>query len=307
MALNTVVKFLDLPGIYEPSAIQQLADGRFLVVEDEKQHPFSLLSIDIHGCVSSTPVLLGFPEAGAGGLKLDDLEALARDQSGNLYALTSHSRDGDGDAKKSRDKLVRFRIDGQHLLAPWVVDTLKPALTAAHPVLAAAAAVPDVKKSGGFNIEALEISPHQQRLLIGFRSPLQGQRAIIASVENPAAIFGSGEPPRIGTRLQTLDLGGNGIRGMAYVPVLNGYLLISGPAASAQVHFGLWFWSGLADAPARRVSVAGLPGFEHAEGVCPAIIDGEQYILIVSDDGNREKGRCAHFLLLEPGQLQIAP
>ena len=41
MALNDVLMFLALTGIYEPSAIQQLPDGRFLVVEDEKQHPFS--------------------------------------------------------------------------------------------------------------------------------------------------------------------------------------------------------------------------------------------------------------------------
>ncbi len=53
-----------------------------------------------------------------------------------------------------------------------MVKGLKPALVAAHPVLAAAAAIRDVKADGGLNIEALEISPDQQRLLIGFRSPL---------------------------------------------------------------------------------------------------------------------------------------
>jgi hypothetical protein len=307
MALNTIVKFLDLTGIYEPSAIQQLADGRFLVVEDEKQYPFSLLTIDRNGRVSSAPLQPGSADTGAAALKLDDLEGLALDQSGYHYALTSHSRDGDGDAKKSRDKLVRFRIEDLRLVTPSVVTGLKPALVAAHAVLAAAAEIQDVKNGAGFNIEALEISADQQRLWIGFRSPLQGQHAIIASVENPAAIFESGESPRIGVSLQTLDLGGNGIRGMAYVPALCGYLLISGPTTSADVHFGLWFWSGLAGAPARRVTVAGLPGFEHAEGVCPAVIDGQQRIIIVSDDGNREKGRCARFLLLEPGQLQIAP
>jgi hypothetical protein len=31
--------FLELTGIHEPSAIQQLEDGRFLVVEDEKKYP----------------------------------------------------------------------------------------------------------------------------------------------------------------------------------------------------------------------------------------------------------------------------
>jgi len=45
--------------------------------------------------------------------------------------------------------------------------------------------------------------------------------------------------------------------------------------------------------------VPGLPGFEHAEGVSPAVIDGKQRIIIVSDDGSRAEGRYARFLLLD--------
>ncbi|MHB1144657.1 MAG: hypothetical protein ACYCZS_07145 [Thiobacillus sp.] len=92
---------------------------------------------------------------------------------------------------------------------------------------------------------------------------------------------------------------------MSYLPALDGYLVISGPAASQQVHFQLWFWSGRPGAQARRVSVAGLPGFEHAEGVTPAVIDGQARIVIVSDDGSRLEGRYAHYLLLDPVQLVI--
>jgi len=298
---------LTLTGIYEPSAIQQLADGRFLVVEDEKQHPFSLVKISPDGSVSSTPLSPGSLEAGDAIGKLDDLEGVALDLSGYVYAITSHSRDGDGDEKKSRDKLVRFRIDGDRVVAPMLVRGLKPALVAAHPVLATAAGIRDVKTGGGLNIEALEISPDQQRLLIGFRSPLLDNRAIIACVENPSAIFDTGEPPRISATLETLDLGGNGIRGISYHPSLDGYLVISGPVAREQVQFQLWFWSGHRGEPARRVTVPGLQGFEHAEGVSSAVIDGRQRIILVSDDGSREQGRFARFLLLDPGQLQISP
>jgi hypothetical protein len=55
------------------------------------------------------------------------------------------------------------------------------------------------------------------------------------------------------------------------------------------------------------VKVSGLQGFEHAEGVCSATIEGQPRIVIVSDDGDREAGRPARFLLLAPSQLQIAP
>ena len=291
--------FRPLTGIYEPSAVQQLADGRFLVVEDEKQHPFSLVTIGADGSAGSTALDL----ADDALRKLDDLEGLTLGHSGHIYAITSHSRDGDGEAKKSRDKLVRFRIEDNSVLAPVVVDSLKAALIAAHPVLATAAGILDVKAEGGLNIEALEITPDQQQLLIGFRSPLLGQRAIIAGIENPAAIFDTGESPRIGTTLETLDLGGHGIRGMAYIPSLDGYLVISGPAAREQVQFRLWFWSGGRGDPARRVTVPGLQGLERAEGACAALLNGEQRIVIVSDDGNREAGRFARFLLLDAGQL----
>jgi len=193
------------------------------------------------------------------------------------------------------------------MVEPMLVRGLKPALVAAHPVLAAAAGIEDVKTRGGFNIEAMEISADGRQLLVGFRSPLLEQRAIIACVENPAAVFERCEPPRVARALVTLDLGGDGIRSLSYLPALDGYLVISGPVASQQVHFQLWFWSGHPGAQARRVNVAGLPGFEHAEGVSPAVIDGRQRVIIVSDDGSRKAGRYAHFLLLDVEQLVIAP
>jgi len=307
MTQNNTLMFQELTGLYEPSGVQQLSDGRFLVVEDEKQHPFSLVTISPDGNVTSKALGPGWFESGDDFWKLDDLEGLALDQSGYAYALTSHSRDGDGDEKKSRDRLVRFRVEENHVVEPKVVSGLKRALLAAHPLLAAAAEIQDVKVDGGFNIEALDISPDQQRLLIGFRSPLQGNRAIIASVENPAAIFDADAPPLVSATLSTLDLGGNGIRGMSYIAALGGYLIISGPASREPAHFDLWFWNGQSDTSARRVTVPGLHGFERAEGVSPALIDGKQQIIIVSDDGSRKDQRYARFLLLEPAQLQIAP
>ena len=302
---NTLPCFLPLTGLYEPSAIQQLADGRFLVVEDEMAHPFSLVTFHPDGRVCSMPLSTDV-EGESAFRKLDDLEGTALDRLGNIYAITSHSRDDEGDKKKSRNKLVRFRIEGDRIVESKVVKGLKPALLAAHPVFAAAAKIRDVKDAGGLNIEALEISPDQQRLLIGFRSPLLNQRAIIATVENPAAMFDTGEPPRIASTLITLDLGGDGIRGMAYLSAINGYLLIGGPESSEAVQFQLWFWSGYPGEPARRVSVPGLSGFEHAEGVSPAVIDGQPRVIIVSDDGSRKDGRFARYLLLDPKQLHIS-
>lgn len=292
--------FLALAGVHEPSAIQQLPDGRFLVVEDEKGHPFSLVAFRPDGTSSAAPL------AEADSLKLDDLEGLAVDAAGWVYAITSHSRNGAGEEKKSREKLVRFRVEGERVAAPVVVKDLKAALAAAHPALAQAAAVLDVKAAGGLNIEALELTPDGQRLLVGLRSPLLDGRALVVGIENPAAMFDAGAAPRIAPPI-ALDLGGHGLRGMAYIPALGGYLLIGGPVAKAQVEFQLWFWSGRPEDAPRRAELPGLPGFAHAEGVSPALIDGRERIVVVSDDGDRAAGRSAGFLLLDPAQLRIAP
>jgi hypothetical protein len=40
--------------------------------------------------------------------------------------------------------------------------------------------------------------------------------------------------------------------------------------------------------------------------VSPALIDGRQRIIIVSDDGSRQEGRYARFMIIDPAQLQIA-
>ena len=51
--------FQPLTGSFEPSAIQQLPDGRFLAVEDEKRHPLSLIKISADGSVNNTALTAG--------------------------------------------------------------------------------------------------------------------------------------------------------------------------------------------------------------------------------------------------------
>lgn len=306
MSPNAPLSFQTLTGLYEPSAIVQLPDGRFLVAEDDKKPAFSLVTLNTDGSISST-ALSADAEDNETSWKLDDLEGLSIGPSGFIYAITSHSRAADGDQKKSRDKLLRLRIEGDRVVALQVCKGLKPALIAVHTLLADAADILDTKADGGLNIEALAISADAQQLLIGFRSPLFEQRAIIASVDNPAAVFDADAAPRISSHLETLDLNGNGIRDICYFPLLDGYLIISGPVAREQIHFELWFWSGQPLAAACHVNVSGLAGLEHAEGICPAIVDDRPGLIIISDDGSRKAERYGRFLLLALNDLQIEP
>jgi hypothetical protein len=304
VANEQVPAFQPLTGIYEPSAVQQLADGRFLIVEDEKEHPLSLVSIGVDGNVRTEALTAGLLQMFSSFWKLDDLEGLAADRAGFVYAITSHSRDEDGNEKKSREKLVRFRVEGDRVVQPKVVDGLKAALISRHAVLAAAAQVRDVKTGGGLNIEGLEVDPEQQ-LLIGFRSPLRHGHALIARVENLAAVFDSDEPPEIAPVLDELDLGGHGIRGMGYFPALGAFLIIGGPASREDAAFDLWCWSGGPGSSARRVVIPGMSGLAKAEGLSPALFGDVERIMVVSDDGNRDAKRSAGYLLLDPAQLKI--
>lgn len=289
------ITFQPLTGIYEPSAIQQLPDGRFLVVEDEKEHPFSLISFSADGRLAGPPIPVTAPG------KLNDLEGLTLGPGGTLYAVTSHSRDSDGDLKKSRRRLLRFRLQGETITDAVVTEALLPAMTAAHPALAAAAEVTDVKGDGGLNIEALEMSPSGQ-LLVGLRGPLIDRQAVVVVVAAPDALF---DPQGLsGVTIRRLDLRGQGIRGMAWVPVLDAYLVISGPLSREPAPFGLWLWNGIEPA-ARPVGVAGLADFARAEGITAAVIGGVPSVLLVSDDGDREQGRFAGYLRLAINQLQI--
>lgn len=291
------MSFRPLAGLYEPSAVQQLPDGRFLVAEDEKEHPFSLFRLDAGGAADVQPLdVSGLP-------KLDDLEGLSLDPAGRVVAITSHSRQGDGEEKKSRHRLLRFRVEGGRAVEPSVVGDLKPALAAAHPVLAAAAASQAAKSAGGFNIEGLEMTPGGGRLLVGLRSPLENGRALVAAIANPQAMFDDGEPPRIGT-LSRLDLAGDGVRALAWLPALAGYLVASGPVDRSPRPFRLWWWAGPEGGVPRPVTLA-QGGLARTEGLAPALVAGEPWLLLVSDDGDRKARVPAGYRLLPMDALAV--
>lgn len=292
-----------LPGIYEPSAVQQLSDGRFLVVEDEKVRPFSAFSLDATGGVRTIELKPGLLQFFSNAWHLEDLEGLAVDGSNFVYAITSFSRTDEGREDKNREKLIRFRIDGDRLVDGRVARGLKQALTRRHPALARAAAVRDVKTGGGLNIEALDVSIDQQQLLIGFRGPLVDGSAVVARIGSLPGLFEGGEPD-VGAKLELLDLGGAGIRSISFVPWLGEYLVVAGPLDKLDAGFALWLWQGPSGV-VRRVHL-GSTDLSRCEGVCPALIDGRECLLLVRDDGDRKARRSATFSWLDGKCLRTA-
>ena len=299
-------KFRKLKGVYEPSGVAQLPDGRLLIVQDEAKQPFQILSLDPDGTchprpLRREPILMG--GRGLRGLgKLDDLEAMAIDKDGYVYAITSHARtERMGRLSSARQKLVRFRIKGQRVTESALAPELKSFIVESDPVLAQASKAKRRGKTQGLNIEGLAFSKEGDQLWIGFRSPLKDERAIIVVIENPRDIFEQ-EAPKLTKHEILLDLNGAGIRGLAYAPRLNGYLIL---AAKEKKPLKLWFWSGKQSDAARKVKIKGLKDLRTAEGITPVKLGDAEGILIFSDEGGSGRREPARYILLQYNQLSI--
>lgn len=300
-------KFRKFERIFEPSGVQQLPDNRFLVVEDEAAHPLDLFSLNPDGTVSESYLsrgsLFSWRSSNRAMNALDDLEAIAVDAQGRIFAITSHSRKENGKRGDNREQLVRFSMRDEQVIDLKIQRGLRKTITGQHKSLKDAAKIRDAKEDEGFNIEGLSFDAAKQRLLIGLRAPISGGDAIIVVLENPQAIFDKDEKPRIAEQLIRLDLDGGGIRSLSYDPHLKAYLIIS---RKPDKSFKLWLWNGDLDASPRRIKIPGIKNLRQAEGVTPVSIDGHaEGILIVSDEGDGLMGKPGRYLFLKYEQLDV--
>jgi hypothetical protein len=292
-------RFEQVEGLFDASGAAQLADGRLMLVTDSRTMPISFLRLD--GDHYAADIWTGETIANRSGGKvtlLSDLEEVAVSRDGYVYVLSSHGKEG-------ADSFARFRVDGDRMENVGVFTGLKGAMAAAHPALARATAIQDAES--GFNIEGFVFDRDSTRALIGFRSPLVDNKAMVVALENPAAMFTDKAAPQVGG-VTLLDLGGDGIRGMAWLPKINGYLIASrmdSPAGKGP--FRLWFWSGEPQAKPRAVSIDGLKAVRRPEGIAPIVIDGEERILLVSDEGNMREGKPSRIAVIAYERLRIAP
>jgi len=143
---------------------------------------------------------------------------------------------------------------------------------------------------GGLNVEGISWVPEQpETLLIGLRSPLWGEafgdptfgkafalnrgKAILAFVAHPFS-----DRPTV--RLETLDLGGQGVRDIQYVSDLGGYLIIGGPVDKA-AGYSLWFYRG--SGHPERINLPDFAGLCRPEAIMP--VPGRHEIYLFSEEG----------------------
>lgn len=140
-----------------------------------------------------------------------------------------------------------------------------------------------VKTPGSLNLEALAVGPGES-LLLGFRSPLYQRKAVVALVLNPAAVI-QGEKPTYGKPL-LLDLGGSGIRDLAYGG--GSWLVLSG-ASGTRGAPGLFQWNAL-EAQPQRVPAPVLLSYNPEGIVVHDYQSGKWTVQCISDDDDKSGG-----------------
>jgi len=287
-----------LADIYEPSALQQLPDGRILVVEDEANRAFSLLTLSASGRFEENPagdqrLLRSF------GRKMSDLEGLSIDRAGQVYAITSHSTKNKGKRDRDREQLLRFVVSGGVASGLAVYAGLRDALSdAADLNRAIEEATGEAADFGDLNIEGLAYVEETSELLLGLRTPVVGGRSLVVAITNPAALVEGRAPPRFGPPL-LLDMQGGGIRALSFDPVLKTYLVVNEVEQPEGGRISqLWKWDGGSDTPPVPLSLPGIIDLDNVESIDSVVIGGERRLLLMSDEGNAKKNRPARYLML---------
>lgn len=296
---SSILKF---DQIYEPSGVQQLPDGRLLVIEDEPERPLHILKPSNNGELienKSLNILLRI----AFSNKLDDLEAITLGPDGYIYATTSHKRNKKGKRKTAREQLIRFKIDGNKIVDTGTVTNLVSAIKTSN-------ILGKVNKQGkgglyNINIEALSFD-RQGRLMICLRNPQLNDKSIILLLENPVDIFKNNVAPIIAKEPLLLDIEGGGIRAISYDPKLKGYLLTNEVYTSGDNNIKrsqISFWDGNPEHKPKAIALPSVINMNNVEGISPVTIDGKPKVLLISDNGDLKRNRPANYLLLDYHQL----
>jgi hypothetical protein len=218
-----------------------------------------------------------------------DIEAATK-LGRRVYWLSSHGTSKNGKERLNRRRLfaTQFHVQAGRVTMQFVgqpytrlVDdlTTTPALKK-YEFAAKAKLAP--KTQGGLNIEGLATSPTGD-LLIGFRSPLYGGRAIVIPLTNAQQAV-EGERAKFGAPIE-LDLGGLGVRGMEYLPQRKHYLIVAGPQAAGECR--LYTWSGDPNDVPKQLSEVDLMTLNPEA----CLADEARQVQLLSDDGVKDKAK----------------
>lgn len=246
-------------------------------------------------------------DIGVAGSDEADVEGAAR-VGDRVYWVTSHGRDKNGIVEAPRYRFFATDLSGvvpnvQLTVVGYSDTVLEEMIDAASWVTPNAEViallddrsqlgtptVPDLApKVNGIAIEGLAAVPtptHPERLLIGFRNPMVQSKAIVVSLLDPDAVVTQQSNPSFDEAI-LLDLGGFGVRAMAYSSFHGAVLLISGPIGDSAGPFKLYKWTG--DATEQPVHVQDLvvPADSAPEAII--VFPDSKYIQVLIDQGSSQ-------------------
>ena len=271
----------------DASAAVALDKEHFVVADDElnvlriyrRGQPASVSQVDLSKFLDTKPD------------KESDLEGAAR-IGDIIYWISSHGTNSEGKVQDRRRRLFATQIDAAS--SPPTVRPVEKTYSNLVQRLTldgryekyglAEAATKPPKTSGAFNIEGLA-QDGGNRLLIGFRNPIPGSKALIAPLENPAEVIAGKAEARFSDPIE-LDLKGRGIRSIERVG--SAYLIIAG-AFDSKHDFALFRWSG--KETGEGIELLDAPGMKSLFPEALFEIPGTGEIQILSDDGPLPLGK----------------
>ncbi|MGL1930156.1 MAG: DUF3616 domain-containing protein [Desulfotalea sp.] len=282
--------------LYEPSGVTYLADGRVIIVEDEGAKPLRVFSF-----ITNNGELALSSEAVKGGeIKVDDLEGVTEGKNGEVFLITSHSTSKKGKRKKIREQIIKLTIDPKQIsniqtfahLRPLIQKHLKDSLKMKDHELEE------------INIEGMTFDASKEILLIGLRSPINNNEALVLSLLNPYDLFRKNQNPVFDDEIIHLDLEGAGIRSISY-DKRHTRFLIAGEAKNkkGKLRSRIWSWSGLQKDKPVRVDIPKIKGVKNIEGITIIDHEGSSYLLFVCDNGNRKKDEGGRYGFIDVKNL----
>ena len=282
--------------IYEPSTVVQLADGLVLIAEDEGDQPLYLSRlVNLEGALKLEPTQLQNIDPAP-----DDIEGSSLGKDGAVYLITSHSKNRKGKRKKKREIFVRLTIKNSKISGYTSYNGLFD------PIKKAFETNSGMKTAGlqQLDIEGLSFDGSKKRVLLGLRAPLAGDKAVILVLENPYTIFSEGQAPRFQQKKIYLNLGGGGIRSIAYDSQHKVYLFANEiPDKKDKLRPAVWAWDGKPRSSPVRVVLPKLKGMKNIEGITLVQFQKKTFLLMVADDGVRKKKKGAHYCFLDTSTL----
>ena len=191
----------------------------------------------------------------------------------------------------SRNRLISFEYKNERLENLLIYSDLKEDIFSQFPELFKASHF----NANAFNIEGLSFDKSKGTLLVGLRSPLLKQKAILIEINNPNELFMDAMKPLFSEPI-FLNLNNKGIRDIAYDETKEGFWIVAGSSNDRDGSaFTLWFLDKEKEI-AREIT--NIPNIGFAEGISIVKNARGQVKLLIVEDNGKKPNKVANYITI---------